>query len=435
MPSGFDPPPSSLPGSRWGSNASLMSMNSDKGETAEPARKRGRPSKKPSVSTPQSSTQQSSTQQSNNMYTILKDNVQVPETSSANNKKSQKNPPTTKEKVPQFVIYNCKLVTIYEILDNIIPNCGNAYGSYIKLGRHGTKVFVDNNEQYRQLRKVCDTRGIHYHCHPLSDEMLDKFVMYGLHADTPTERIKSALASVEAIPHAIINLNIKKPRWDGHATYQIQFKRSNNVTLEQLQEIRAICFLKVRFERYRGRGFISICPNCLKPGHGSTGCGLPARCIKCGETHKSIECPEREDKSNPKSKIPDEKVKCANCSENHPANYRGCSVLKQYAMDQTIARQRVAMRNKANTSRYTYNEQQFPTLTKNRSIAAHLSTNSQSYAEAFKNPAPKGNLLSMNEALGLFHNLYNRLTKCRTREQQGEVILQYTLQLINHGSP
>lgn len=324
MPKGTTPQsnlchPPDPPGSRRNSTTSQMSVNSvnSTDSVVEPSRKRGRNSRKSSVSIP-------SVSQSNNIYKILQDNVQVPETSSARNTGVATKPSENKTKVPQFVIYNRKLVNIYELLDTVIPNCQNAYGSYIKLSRHGTKIFVENNDQYRKLRSVCNEKGIYYHCHPLSDELLDKFVIYGLHADTPITLIETALARVGVSPHAVVNLNVKKPRWDGHATFQVQFKRTDKVTLEQLQEIRAISFLKVRFERYRGRGLVTLCPNCLNPGHGSTGCGLPARCIRCGQDHKSTECPERTDKADPKSHIPNEKVKCANCGEKHPANYRGC---------------------------------------------------------------------------------------------------------------
>jgi len=49
------------------------------------------------------------------------------------------------------------------------------------------------------------------------------------------------------------------------------------------------------------------------------------RCQKYGQTkctaaHQTSKCPR---------KVKDGKVKCVNCNENHPANYRGCIIHKQ----------------------------------------------------------------------------------------------------------
>jgi len=42
--------------------------------------------------------------------------------------------------------------------------------------------------------------------------------------------------------------------------------------------------------------------------------------VKCAAQHLTNECPR---------KAKDDNVKCVNCHENHPANYRGCKIHKQ----------------------------------------------------------------------------------------------------------
>ncbi|KAF0764354.1 Uncharacterized protein FWK35_00023611 [Aphis craccivora] len=53
-------------------------------------------------------------------------------------------------------------------------------------------------------------------------------------------------------------------------------------------------------------------------GHTKTYCGYPSCCVRCGSNHKSPDCPNQ--RSDP--------PKCALCSGNHPASYKGCSIYK-----------------------------------------------------------------------------------------------------------
>jgi len=49
-------------------------------------------------------------------------------------------------------------------------------------------------------------------------------------------------------------------------------------------------------------------------------CWNNARCVKCTARHLTSECPR---------KAKDDNVKCVNCHEKHPANYRGCMIHKK----------------------------------------------------------------------------------------------------------
>jgi hypothetical protein len=49
-------------------------------------------------------------------------------------------------------------------------------------------------------------------------------------------------------------------------------------------------------------------------------CRNSPKCVKCAKQHLTSECPR---------KSQDAAVKCANCGDQHPANYRGCVVHKK----------------------------------------------------------------------------------------------------------
>jgi hypothetical protein len=56
-------------------------------------------------------------------------------------------------------------------------------------------------------------------------------------------------------------------------------------------------------------------------GHTKNYCRKNPRFVKCAAQHLTRECPR---------KTKDDNVKCVNCHEKHPANYRGCMIHKKY---------------------------------------------------------------------------------------------------------
>ncbi|KAE9534380.1 hypothetical protein AGLY_008470 [Aphis glycines] len=76
---------------------------------------------------------------------------------------------------------------------------------------------------------------------------------------------------------------------------------------------------KIKVEEPYKPKIISQCLNCQDYGHTRAYCRYPARCVRCSAFHPSSEC----------TKTRETAAKCALCSGNHPANYRGCSVYKE----------------------------------------------------------------------------------------------------------
>ncbi|KAF7384574.1 hypothetical protein HZH68_014186 [Vespula germanica] len=71
---------------------------------------------------------------------------------------------------------------------------------------------------------------------------------------------------------------------------------------------------------------------CQRHGHTQKYCTKTPRCMKCTGDHLSTECAK---------KIKDENVKCVNCSEKHPTNYKGCMAYKTkiYSMQASSSNQ------------------------------------------------------------------------------------------------
>ena len=76
----------------------------------------------------------------------------------------------------------------------------------------------------------------------------------------------------------------------------------------------------VQFEAPHAKREIPQCMRCQKFEHTRNYCRKNPRCVKCAAEHLTNECPR---------KVRYDSVKCVNCYENHPANYRGRMVNKQ----------------------------------------------------------------------------------------------------------
>ena len=60
------------------------------------------------------------------------------------------------------------------------------------------------------------------------------------------------------------------------------------------------------------------CQRCQAYGHSKTYCTKPYQCVQCGGQHDSKDC----------TKPRHSPAKCALCGDDHPANYKGCTVYR-----------------------------------------------------------------------------------------------------------
>jgi hypothetical protein len=100
--------------------------------------------------------------------------------------------------------------------------------------------------------------------------------------------------------------------------FMLTFERRQNI--EDIYKIENILGLKVRIEPLRKIStLIPQCKKCQGFGHTLKYCYKQERCVKYAQWHSTSEC----------NKKREEKPKCVNCGEAHPASYRGCLVVKR----------------------------------------------------------------------------------------------------------
>ena len=78
-------------------------------------------------------------------------------------------------------------------------------------------------------------------------------------------------------------------------------------------DVQELLHVRVTWASYKGPGGPPQCYKCQGYGHGSSNCGRPTRCVRCGGPHNKTQC-----------KTDYAERKCCNCGGPHQANYRGC---------------------------------------------------------------------------------------------------------------
>ncbi|KAK9686401.1 zinc finger associated protein [Popillia japonica] len=84
---------------------------------------------------------------------------------------------------------------------------------------------------------------------------------------------------------------------------------------KNIYHLREVLSLEITVEALKPNHSIGQCYRCQRFGHAQSRCTAPRKCVTCAGDHEPGTC------TRPKQ-IP---ATCANCGEDHPANYRGCA--------------------------------------------------------------------------------------------------------------
>lgn len=185
------------------------------------------------------------------------------------------------------------------------------------LGENQVKIQPKNGESYTKIVKALTQKNTEFHTYKLKQDKLFRVVLKNMHYSTDTNDIKQ---NIEQLGHEVINVwNAKQNRTKKPLPlFFIDLKpKENNKDIYNINLLMNTC---VVFEAPRVYRNIPQCIKCQRFGHIKNFCQRNPRCVKCTGPHHTSECSR---------KNRDDTVKCVNCNENHPANYRGCIVHKQ----------------------------------------------------------------------------------------------------------
>lgn len=177
------------------------------------------------------------------------------------------------------------------------------------------RIQTSNPEAYRTLVHYLRKEQAEFHTFQLKEDKPMRIVIRNLHPSTSTEMIKSELElrlyevrQVTQVIHRISKIPLPLFFVDLEPT-------DHSIGIFKLE---SLLHTKIKIEEPHKPKIISQCQNCQAYGHTKAYCGYSPRCVRCGDDHSSSACPNS--RQDP--------MRCALCTGNHPANYRGCTVYK-----------------------------------------------------------------------------------------------------------
>lgn len=184
-----------------------------------------------------------------------------------------------------------------------------------------TKIQTYNETAYKKLVQVFNSENRSYYTYQLKSSKGLVVVLKGIDSTVPSDEIKDELQKKGFEVKSIINIinkdKVPQPLFKIELTYESSIIKKKGET-HPIYDLRYLCQRRIRVEEPIKRKGPPQCQNCQEFGHTKAYCKLPSVCVRCGDIHKSIECPHPKTDYNIK--------KCSNCGENHTANYRGCRV-------------------------------------------------------------------------------------------------------------
>jgi uncharacterized paraquat-inducible protein A len=180
-----------------------------------------------------------------------------------------------------------------------------------------------------------------YHTYQLQEDKSLRVVIRNLHPTTSLDLIKEELeVRFFEVKQVIYVLHkIKKNHLSLFFVDLIPTPRSIEIF-----KLSSLLHTKIKIEEPYKPKTISQGYNCQQYGHTKAYCGYQPRCVRCGSDHHSSQCPNSRDHP----------TKWVLCSQNHPANYKGCTIYKDLQRRKKTFLSTLSSKNTRKTNTQTY---------------------------------------------------------------------------------
>jgi hypothetical protein len=197
------------------------------------------------------------------------------------------------------------------MIDNL-PTITEKETYQCKILRNDTvKINTQNPETYRKLIRHLNSEKIIHHTYQMKQDRAYRVVIRNLHYSIPIDEIKEELKKKGHTVHNILNIRHRVNKYPLSMFYIDLEPKENNKEIYNLQYLNN---MKINVEP----------PNKQKkkiPSYNVqdvSSMAITHKCVKCGGNHMTTDC--QKSKETP--------AKCALCSGEHIANYKGCTVYR-----------------------------------------------------------------------------------------------------------
>ncbi|GFT65799.1 uncharacterized protein TNCV_729341 [Trichonephila clavipes] len=257
-------------------------------------------------------------------------------------------PPVLKS--PQLCL-NIKKANYKSIVKNLnkdFPDCE------VKLAGKYFKIFCKTPDEHRIVTNYLEEISDEFYVIDPPDSRPLKVVIKGLPISTEIDEIQEDLTSQGFSVEKVAQLTRSKTK-SPLPIFMVELEKKSDSP--DIFKMKKCCCLTVQIDAFNRRPGVSQCYNCNLFNHSSKNCFMRTRYLKCGESHRTNECPIKEKIENPV---------CINCNKTgHMANWSQCEEFPKRKL-----RKGETIRNR-NTS--TETNKTSKKVTPNLSFAAALS--------------------------------------------------------------
>lgn len=293
----------------------------------------------------------------------------------------------------------------------------------LKIISVGTKVFVNDENDYDSVCKKLNELKIQYFSHPSGANKFFKLMLYGL-PEFPVNDISEFLKNQNNVKvQKIVMLNSTNT----FRRYILCFDPKENSKTD-IRNIKTVLNHIVKWlpAKPSNRG-PTQCLCCGMFGHGISSCHRSPNCFLCGDKHETKNCAFKSDDT-------DQRIfKCYNCkSQNLPHNHRAndpqCPTRSKYIEIKANVNKK-GIRNNTGTQ-YSISASAFPPLPARAppplahsfADAAKQQQRRSSYTQRDRNERNENELFTFAEVSEIMLNCVNDLAKCNSKLDQLRVI-------------
>ncbi|GFW49837.1 nucleic-acid-binding protein from transposon X-element [Trichonephila clavipes] len=200
-----------------------------------------------------------------------------------------------------------KTQTIVKNLNKDFPDCD------VKLAGKYFKIFCKSPDEHRIVTDYLKEISEEFYVIDPPDSRPLKVVIKGLPISTEIGEIQEDLTSQGFGVEKVAQLTRSKTK-SPLPIFMVELEKKPDSP--DIFKMKKCCCLTVQVDAFNRRPGVSQCYNCNLFNHSSKNCFMRTRCLKCGESHRTNECPIKEKIKNPV---------CINCNKTgHMANWSQC---------------------------------------------------------------------------------------------------------------
>jgi len=173
-----------------------------------------------------------------------------------------------------------------------------------------------------ELRFLHGGKGVSFHTFSLSEDRCVRLLVKNLGKGIPVSVVREELGPLGIRVQGVILLRSGRrdqdPAKDRNPTPHFIVSVARGSEVARVRSLTELCGLRVTLETYVAPKDPLQCKCCQRFGHTQRNCGYAPRCVACGGSHLSGDCP-----------APRGQPRCCSCEGNHTANYSGCVKWKE----------------------------------------------------------------------------------------------------------